>query len=427
MNRSPSTTEPGSDDRPPERAFAALRHPGARMYLVASGLAMMADNIEHVISYWVIFEKFQSPALAGFAVISHWLPFLLFSFYAGALADRFDPRRIVQLGMGLFMAVSLGWGYLIVTDTLEMWHAAALLILHGVAGVLWGTAGQMLIHDIVGTDQLQSGVRLFATSRKLGILLGPAIGGGLMLAVGPALGLLLNVLIYLPLTLWLWKAPFDGRAEGARSGGRSRHGLRGFADIIPTIRGVAENPTILSMILLVGAASLFVGNAHQAQMPEFTRDLGHGGSGFYYSVLLAANAAGAVFAGLVLESGNLLPARPRTAFLLVLVWCGAVGGFAISTNYPLSAALLFIAGFVNLAYSAMAQTLVQLNAPAESRGRVIGLFNMSSLGLMTFSGISVGIGGSFIGIHWSLGLSAAGLAAVSIFLMTRAGMGTTSR
>ena len=137
--------------------------------------------------------------------------------------------------------------------------------------------------------------------------------------------------------------------------------------------------------------------------------------------------AGAVFAGLVLESGNLLPVRPRTAFLLVLVWCGAVGGFAISTNYPLSAALLFIAGFVNLAYSAMAQTLVQLNAPAESRGRVIGLFNMSSLGLMTFSGISVGIGGSFIGIHWSLGLSAAGLAAVSIFLMTRAGMGTTSR
>ena len=53
-------------------------------------LAMMADNIEHVISYWMIFQKFESPALGGFAVFAHWVPFLLFSVYAGALADRFD-------------------------------------------------------------------------------------------------------------------------------------------------------------------------------------------------------------------------------------------------------------------------------------------------------------------------------------------------
>ncbi|MET0676458.1 MAG: MFS transporter, partial [Bradyrhizobium sp.] len=54
-------------------------------------LAMMADNVEHVISYWVVFQKFHSPALAGFAVLSHWLPFLFFSVAVGGLADRFDP------------------------------------------------------------------------------------------------------------------------------------------------------------------------------------------------------------------------------------------------------------------------------------------------------------------------------------------------
>ena len=59
---------------------------------------MGADSSEHVISYWIIFEKFHSPALGGYAVISHWLPFLLFSIYSGALADRFDPRRIIQVG-----------------------------------------------------------------------------------------------------------------------------------------------------------------------------------------------------------------------------------------------------------------------------------------------------------------------------------------
>jgi len=164
-------------------SFAALRHRGFRAYFITSALAMMADSIEHVISYWVMFEKFHSPALGGFAVLSHWLPFLLFSVYAGALANRFDPRRLIQLGMVLFMAASLGWGFLFLTDTLQMWHAAALLVVHGFAGVLWTPAGQLLIHEIVGTEQLQSAVRLNATSRWLGLLFGPAVGGAILLAL----------------------------------------------------------------------------------------------------------------------------------------------------------------------------------------------------------------------------------------------------
>ena len=71
--------------------------------------------------------------------------------------------------------------------------------------------------------------------------------------------------------------------------------------------------------------------------------------------------------------------------------------------------LLFIAGFVELSFNSMAQALVQINAPAEIRGRVIGVFSMSALGLRTFSGLSVGLLGASLGIHNSLALSAAGL------------------
>ena len=76
---------------------------------------MTADNIEHVISYWVIYQAFHSPMLAGFAVISHWMPFLLFSVYAGALADRYDCRRLIQVGELLFVVASLAWGLLFLT------------------------------------------------------------------------------------------------------------------------------------------------------------------------------------------------------------------------------------------------------------------------------------------------------------------------
>ncbi len=94
------------------RRFAALRNPNCRPYLIGSGLAMMADNVEHVITYWVLWQTFHSEALVGFQVISHWVPFLLFSVYFGSLADRFDCRRVIQAGQALFMFVSIAWGVL---------------------------------------------------------------------------------------------------------------------------------------------------------------------------------------------------------------------------------------------------------------------------------------------------------------------------
>jgi MFS family permease len=385
---------------------------------MTAALAMMADSIEHVISYWILYEKFRSPALGGIAILTHWLPFLFFSVYSGALAERFDLRRIIQAGMLLFMSASLGWGLLIVTDALEIWHAVVLLTIHGFAGVAWAGAGQLLIHEIVGPDQLQSAVRLSSSSRYLGLLLGPAVGGGLMIALGPSGGLLVNVIIYLPLFWWLRRVNYGARRHQTRAA-RAQRPARGggVAEILAGLREITRNRTILSMTLLAGGASLIVGNAYQAQMPEFAHDLGHADADFFYSVLLAADAVGALTAGLVLESRGLLQARPRTAMSLAALWCLCIGGFAAATSYPLAVALLFMAGFFNLAFSAMAQTLVQLHSPENLRGRVIGLFNMSSLGLRAFSGVTVGILGSLIGIHWSLAISAMTLLAASMGLL----------
>lgn len=394
-------------------AFGALRHGSFRAYFLTSAAAMMADNIEHVISYWVMFQKFHSPALAGFAVLSHWLPFLLFSVYFGALADRYDCRRIIQVALVLFMGVSLAWGLLFLTDTIELWHAVVLLTVHGMAGVIWGPASQLLIHDIVGPEQLQSAVRLSATSRYLGLLMGPAVGGVLMLVLGSPAGLLVNVLIYAPLLIWLWKVPYDGHRRHARGTGQRSAGL---ADTVALLRSLSGNRTIFSMILLAGVSSLFVGNAFQAQMPEYAHDLGTDDAGVRYSILLGANAAGALTGGLILESRGLLPARPQTAIVFTLLWCLVIAGFAAARNYPLAVALMFLAGFLNLAYSSMSQTLVQLRAPAQLRGRLIGLYNTANSGMRAFSGVTVGLAGSLIGVHWSLALSALALLATTLGL-----------
>src|ERR1700722_17933025 len=105
-----------------------MRYPGFRVQFVTFVIAMMADNIEHVISYWVLFQKFHSPALAGFGIVSHWLPVFLCLVGTGARADRIDPRRLIQWGMGLFIVASLGWAYFFVTGTLQMWQAMVILV-----------------------------------------------------------------------------------------------------------------------------------------------------------------------------------------------------------------------------------------------------------------------------------------------------------
>ena len=393
----------------PQPSFPALRHPGFRAYFLVSALAMMADSVEHVISYWIMFQKFHSPALGGFAMLSHWLPFLFFSVYAGALAERFDPRRLIQAGMALFMLASAAWGVLFLTDRIEMWHAAAILVVHGFAGVLWSPASQLLIHDIVPESELHSAIRLNATARFLGLLVGPAAGAGVMIVFGPAWGLLLNVLFYLPLVLWCAFSTIRRHRVGRRA-------LRGLADIVQTMKDAAGNRIVLAMCLLSAGAGIFIGTGYQAQMPEFAQDLGHGDPGAAYSALLGADAAGALTAGLVLEARGLLRADPRTAFVLAMLWCCALAGFAASRSYELALALLFLAGFLELSFNAMGQTLVQIHAPAAVRGRVIGLYSMAALGMRAFSGVSIGFAGSLIGIHWSLALSAIALLALTFAL-----------
>src|SRR6201996_7283516 len=400
---------------PAKRSFAAMRHRGFRAQFTTYVLAMMADNIEHVISYWVVFQKFHSPALGGFAVVSHWLPFLLFSVISGALAERFDPRRIIQAGMCLFIIASLSWSYFFVTGSLQMWQAMVILVIHGCAGVLWQTPNQMLLYDIVGPSDLESAVRLNAMARYLGVLIGPAVGGAILLALGPAPGIMLHTLSYLPLLRWLVTAPYGPRYRAGAPA--PRRAVRGLGDIVQTVRDIKDHSVIISMTLLAGAASFFVGNAYSSQMPGFANDLGHGDPGVSYSLLLAADAAGGVLAGVVLEGRGLLPPRPRTAIVLAMLWCVALAIFSLAKSYPLALGFLFAAGFLELSFNAMAQTLVQLNAPPDKRGRVIGLFNMASLGLRAFSGISVGLFGSLIGIHWSLGLSALVMLAVASVLL----------
>lgn len=393
--------------------FAALRAPWYKGYLFGGSLGMAGDHLEHAITYWVLWQAFESPLLAGFAVVSHWLPHLLFGVTVGALADRYDCRRIVQLAQGLFALASIGWAIVILTGTLAPWNAVLLLLLHGFASALWGPAEQMLIYDIVGPDDLPSGVRLMATSLNLGMLVGPLLGAALLFTVGPAIGLLINVALYLPFIVYLAVLPFTGH-ERRLASPRARLGLR---ETVRVLSLVPRYPSVLVAFVLQGAVGFFIGTALLPLLPDFGELLGATDSALGYGALIAAMSVGAVAAGVGVEAIGRIRAGVPLLVASVLVLGVSLMAFALSGSLVLSVAMLVLAGAATLISLTTSQTIVQLDAPEDQRGRFLGAFSMTSMGLRLGSGVIVGLLASIVGPAAAIGIDALALTVLAIVVL----------
>jgi MFS family permease len=392
--------------------FAALRARWYKGYLAGGSLMMAGDNAEHAITYWVMWQTFHSPLLAGFAVISHWLPHLFFSIPFGGLADRFDCRRIIQVSCAAFGLASLIWGFLFLTETLQPWHCIVLLLLHGFASALWHPADGVLIYDIVGPRDLPSAVRLMSTGLSLGQLAGPAVGAVALFTVGPAIGMFLNAALYLPFAIYLLVLPLDGHQRRAHAGPRLR-----FREVFGVLRELPRYPSILVVLLLQGAVAVFIGTAIMPLLPEFGELLGLDAAGFGYGLLLIATSAGAVAGGLGLEAIGRIRASTRLAIVSTLVFALCCLVFAVSRSFVLTLIVLAISGVASIISSSTSQTVVQLQAPDDRRGRFLGAYGMTSMGLRFGSGVLLGVLATFVGIPAAIAVDAVALAAVAIALL----------
>ncbi|MBI4523507.1 MAG: MFS transporter [Deltaproteobacteria bacterium] len=363
------------------KRFPALTVPHFRLYAAGSLLSMVGDNIEHVIGYWVIWELTQSPFWLGYAVVAHWLPFTLFSFHSGSLADRFDCRWLIHVSQALYVFTSFGWGFLYLNGELQIWHMAVLLVIHGVAGLIFTPSSMLIIHEMVGADKLVSAVGLNATLRPLSTTIGPAIGGLLMATIGPGWSFIANTLVYVPLSVAMMVFRYRGSSISKRSEGE-------WTFIRQGLETVRQNATIIGLLGVVAASSFLLGNAFQALLPAFAQRLGASATG--YSILLSANGFGAIVGGLLLSSAGARRLRPVVVTVGALTWSVLLIGFSLSSSYWPSLVLLALVGAAQVVFVSMAQSIVQAWAPQAVRGRVIGLYNFAAMGPRALSGFVMG-------------------------------------
>jgi MFS family permease len=392
--------------------FAALRAPWYKGYLTGGSLLMGGDQVEHAITYLAMWQLFHSPLLAGFAVVSHWLPHLLFSVTFGALADKYDCRRLIQIGAGLFVIATLGWAVTLGLGILQPWMCMVLLVIHGLASAVWQPANQVMLYDIVGAETLPSAVRLMATGLQIGMLVGPAVGAVLLFTVGPVWGLVLNVLLYAPFIVYLFVVPFDGHSRARRAVTRI-----GLGDTLRVLRELPKYPTVLALVVLQGAVAMLFGTALATLLPAFGDVLGVGESGLGYGLLLIATAIGAVAGGLALESAARIRPTLRLAVGSTIVLALSIVVFALSGSFAVALPALVVAGVASIVSASTSQSIVQLEAPDDQRGRFVGVYGTTSMGLRIVSGLLVGGIAGGLGVQLGVAIPAVALALVSITLL----------
>jgi len=160
--------------------FAALEIPTFRWYWLTSWISSTGDGMENVIRGLLVVQLVgltAAPFWLGMMVFAHWIPFTLFSLYGGALADRYDNRKVQIVAQLLLMSAAFGVAAATLAGVVTVWWIFGLLLLHGFAGAIGGPAQQTLIHSIVGRERLLSAVSLNSTARQLSQVIGPAIEG----------------------------------------------------------------------------------------------------------------------------------------------------------------------------------------------------------------------------------------------------------
>jgi MFS family permease len=207
------------------------------------------------------------------------------------------------------------------------------------------------------------------------------------------------------MTIVMARTLFTGHIRDAADlAPRARVGLLSSLRLLGQLR---SNRLLVSMIVLAGLVAVTIGGALQVAMPTFANMLGAGTAGLAYGILLLANGAGGVLGGFFLEATGLLKPSARSAIIATVAFGVATLVFALTSSYVVAIVALVIGGVANIASMSITQSIVQLEAPADDRGRVYGVYGVFASGLRTGNGITLGVLGAFMGIPYSIALCAA--------------------
>lgn len=299
------------------------------------------------------------------------MPMLMFSLFAGVIVDRFSKKKILLFTQSLFMLQAVVMALLTFTGLIQYWHILILSFLFGLTQTLDAPARQSIFVDLVGVKDLTNAISLNSTIVNLARIVGPAVSGIVMLKLGIVFCFSINAISYIPVIIGIMLITANDNFV------RSSH-TNVLFEVIDGIKYIKKSQTLVVNVLVMSVVCTFAMN-NNVILPVFSKVvLGRGANG--YTLLLSMAGLGAFLAAVMMAyfSKNgvnkvlLLISGTITAFFQVLT--------VVTHNYAICAMLIVLIGFFNLLFTNTANSIFQMNAHNDFRGRVMSVYSFLNMG-----------------------------------------------
>ncbi|WP_432587866.1 MFS transporter [Streptomyces sp. HD1123-B1] len=359
--------------------FRSLKVRNYRLFATGAVISNTGTWMSRIAQDWLVLSLTGSSTAVGITTALQFLPMLLFGLYGGVIADRYPRRRLLLFTQTALGLCGLALAALTLSGHVQVWHVYLIAFLLGMVTVVDNPTRQVFVNEMVGPGELRNAVSLNSANFQSARLVGPAIAGVLITAVGSGWAFLINGLSFgAPLIglLMMRTGELHTVERTPRGKGQLREGLR----------YVAGQPDLIWPIVLVGFIGTF-GFNFPIWLSAFADDVFHAGPGTY-GLLNTLIAIGSV-------TGALLAARRVVARRRLLVMAALMFGVlevaaAVTPVFWLFAALMVPIGIFSLTFNVTANSSVQLATDPAMRGRVMSLFMMVFVGGTPIGGPLVG-------------------------------------
>jgi MFS family permease len=358
------------------RTFRSLRVRNYRLFFFGQLVSLTGTWMQQVGQDWLVLRLTNKALPLGVTLALQFGPILVLGAWAGAVADRLDKRRLLLATQATMASLALVLGVLTATGAVRLWMLYVLALLLGCATAFDMPTRQAFVTEMVGPDRLANAIGLNSAVFNSARVVGPAVAGVLIAAVGIAPAFLLNAVSYLAVIAGLLAMDPDRLHRLPpvdRTGGQVRAGLR----------YVWDNQVLRSTIALVAVVGA-LGLNYRVALPLLAR-FTFGGSASAYGALASIMAAGAVAGALAAARRG----RPSRVLLL-----GSVGVFGLLSFAAAAAPTLLVEavvlaplGLASMTFLATANSTLQLASSPDMRGRVMALYGLVFLGSTPLGGI----------------------------------------
>jgi len=395
------------------RTFASLRNRNYRLYFFGQIVSLTGTWMQSVGQAWLVLKLTDSGIALGLTVALQFLPMLVAGPWGGLVADRMDKRRVLFATQSAAGLLALLLGLLTITNVVQLWMVYVLAVLLGLVNLVDMPARQAFVFEMVGREDITNAVSLNSVVVNGARVVGPAVAGLLIASVGIGVNFLINAASYVAVIIAL-AAMHPGELvrepPAQRSKGQLREGL-----------SYAWSNANLRWPLIVMAVVGTLAYNFSVVVPllaRFTFDQGAQG----YGILFSAMGAGAVIGGLIVAARG-RPTR-RLVGISAIGFGAAIALAAVAPTFAVELVVMIAVGAGSTWFIATGNSLLQLEAEPQMRGRVMALFSMVFIGTTPIGSPLVGWVAERYGPRASLALGAlatilVGMAALAVMRRDR--------